>query len=76
MFAKNPSLGEGNGPRPGTKECRYVYVYVFSLDPDLIRVLALGKLISDTFISRSSLLYPALPLLSDRQNYPSGLKRD
>lgn len=23
MFAKNPSLGEGNGPRPGTKECRY-----------------------------------------------------
>jgi hypothetical protein len=22
MFAKNPSLGEGNGPRPGTKECR------------------------------------------------------
>jgi hypothetical protein len=26
LFAKNPSLGEGNGPRPGTKECRYVLV--------------------------------------------------
>jgi mRNA (2'-O-methyladenosine-N6-)-methyltransferase len=24
MFAKNPSLGEGTGPRGGTKECRYI----------------------------------------------------
>ncbi|WWC71647.1 uncharacterized protein I206_105605 [Kwoniella pini CBS 10737] len=28
MFAKNPSLGEGNGPRGGVKECRYMHFQV------------------------------------------------
>nr|XP_018261410.1 mRNA methyltransferase [Kwoniella dejecticola CBS 10117]OBR83568.1 mRNA methyltransferase [Kwoniella dejecticola CBS 10117] len=28
MFANNPSLGEGNGPRGGVKECRYMHFQV------------------------------------------------
>ncbi|WVR07473.1 hypothetical protein IAU60_004515 [Kwoniella sp. DSM 27419] len=28
MFANNPSLGEGNGPRGGIKECRYMHFQV------------------------------------------------
>ncbi|WWD19012.1 hypothetical protein CI109_103469 [Kwoniella shandongensis] len=28
MFANNPSLGEGTGPRGGTKECRYLHFQV------------------------------------------------
>jgi hypothetical protein len=32
LFAKNPSLGEGNGPRPGTKECRSALVPLLIVD--------------------------------------------
>ncbi|WVQ68236.1 uncharacterized protein L199_006443 [Kwoniella botswanensis] len=28
LFANNPSLGEGNGPRGGVKECRYMHFQV------------------------------------------------
>jgi len=34
MFAKNPSLGEGTGPRGGSKECRYLH---FALVPTTAR---------------------------------------
>lgn len=40
MFAKNPSLGESTGPRPGAKECRYV---LRSRSRDLTTVLTCDR---------------------------------
>ena len=64
LFAKNPSLGEGNGPRPGTKECRYVLISPEEADE------------SGTYISKLFLLFRRLKHLHQRRLSQGRLRRD